>query len=54
MIKELGYTGQLPDHLQLIINYQKNIPRLVIKQPKWSKIFMKRCLIKIKNQGLYK
>lgn len=54
MIEALGYTGQLPDHLQLIINYQKLIPRLVIKQTKWSKIFMKRCYKKIKDQGLYK
>ena len=55
MIEELGYNGPLPNHLQSIINYQKAIPRLVIKQPKWSKIFMKKCFSKIKkNYGLYK
>jgi len=52
MIEDLGYTGELPDHLQLIINYQKVIPRLAIKQTKWSKLFMKRCYSKIKNLSI--
>lgn len=53
MIEELGYTGQLPDHLQEIIDFQKPIPRLIIKQSNWSKRLMKRCY-KMIAQGLNK
>jgi glycosyltransferase involved in cell wall biosynthesis len=54
MIVQLGYTGSLPDHIQDIINYQKNVPRIIIKQTNWSKILMKRCFKKLKTQGQYK
>lgn len=43
MVKEFGYEGQMPDHFQDIINYQKNIPRIILKQTPWSKTLMKRC-----------
>lgn len=51
MIEDLGYSGPLPDHVQDIIDYQKPIPRIIIKQTNWSKIFMKRCFRKIKSLG---
>ena len=54
MIGEFGYTGQLPDHLQDIIDYQKHVPRIIIKQTNWSKALMKNCYRKIKAQGLNK
>lgn len=53
-IKDLGYNGQLPDHIEDIIAFQKPIPRIVIKQTNWSKMLMKRCYKKIKGQGAYK
>lgn len=53
MIKDLGYCGSLPDHIQDIIDYQKSIPRIIIKQSNWSKALMKRCYKKI-TQGLNK
>ncbi len=49
MIEAYGYTGQLPDHIAEIINYQKPIPRVIIKQTNWSRILMKRCYKKIKG-----
>ena len=42
-IRKTGYQGRLPDKIENIIQYQKVIPRLVLKQPGWSKIFMKKC-----------
>lgn len=52
MIEDLGYKGPLPDHLQAIINYQKPVPRLILKQPKWSERLMKKCFRKIKELGV--
>ncbi len=54
MIADYGYNGPLPDHLQSIIDYQKPIPRIIIKQTNWSKMLMKKCYRKIKAQGLNK
>lgn len=51
MIRALGYSGPLPDHIETIINYQKPIPRMIIKQTHWSKGLMKKCYKKI-TQGL--
>ena len=52
-VKALGYDGTMPDKLEEIIKYQKNIPAIILKQTPWSKILMKRCYKKI-TQGLYK
>jgi glycosyltransferase involved in cell wall biosynthesis len=53
MIREFGYDGPLPDHMESIIHFQKPIPRIIIKQTNWSKLLMKKCFRKI-SQGLYK
>jgi hypothetical protein len=37
-----GYNGRLPDATQEIIDYQQYIPHIILKQPSWSKILMKR------------
>lgn len=47
-IKELGYAGSLPDKLDCIIQYQKNIPRFILKQTPWSKRLMKACFKKLR------
>lgn len=52
-INSLGYTGQIPDKLEEIIAYQKKIPRIILKQPRWSKVWMMKCYRKI-TQDLYK
>lgn len=49
MIEYLGYKGALPDKLQEIIDYQRPIPRIIIKQTNWSKWFMKKCFKKLRN-----
>ena len=46
-VKQLGYKGRMPGKLDEIINYQKNIPRIILKQPSWSEVFMKRCYKKL-------
>lgn len=38
-----GYTGKLPEALQFIIQYQRKIPRFILKQTDWSFMLMKRC-----------
>ena len=48
-IKRTGYEGRLPAGLQEIITYQKQIPRLILKQPKWSEKFMKECFGKLER-----
>lgn len=53
MISGFGYNGQLPDKIREIIDYQKPIPRIIIKQTNWSKMLMKRCFKKL-SQGLNK
>lgn len=42
-----GYEGALPARIEEIIRFQKKIPRLIIKQPPWSKAIMKRYFKKI-------
>ncbi|MEY2916582.1 MAG: hypothetical protein RIS73_296 [Bacteroidota bacterium] len=46
-IKATGYTGRLPDKIEAIINYQKKIPRIILKQTPWSKALMNSCFKKI-------
>lgn len=46
-IRATGYAGPLPDKVEAIINYQKKIPRIILKQTPWSKIFMQRCFKKL-------
>jgi glycosyltransferase involved in cell wall biosynthesis len=53
MIRDYGYSGALPDKIQEIIDFQKPIPRIIIKQTNWSRILMKRCFKKL-TQGLNK
>jgi glycosyltransferase involved in cell wall biosynthesis len=50
-IHALGYTAVMPDRLADIIKYQQWIPNIILKQPAWSKAFMKRCFKKL-VQGL--
>ena len=47
MIRDLGYSGLLPDHIQDIIDFQKPVPRIIIKQTNWSTVLMKRCYRKL-------
>ena len=46
-VRKTGYRGRLPDKIENIMQYQKAIPRLILKQPGWSKIFMKKCFLKL-------
>ncbi len=46
-VRALGYNGPLPIVMDEIINAQKKVPRIILKQPRWSKIFMLRCLSKL-------
>ncbi len=52
-IRKTGYNGAIPDKVQEIINYQKKIPNIILKQTPWSKKLMKRCFKKL-TQGLNK
>lgn len=42
-----GYEGRLPDKIEAIIQYQQTIPRIILKQPRWSKKIMKKCYSKL-------
>ncbi len=42
-VRALGYTGPLPVVMDEIIKAQKKIPRIILKQPRWSKKIMLRC-----------
>ncbi|CAN5863669.1 hypothetical protein BH11BAC4_BH11BAC4_13160 [soil metagenome] len=53
MIRNYGYHRRLPEKLQEIIDFQKPIPRIIIKQTGWSRSLMKRCYKKL-SQGLNK
>ena len=53
MINALGFQGRMPDKLEEIIKYQRFIPHMVLKQPPWSRVLMKRCFKKL-TQGLYR
>jgi len=46
-VRALGYTGVMPDKIDEIIKCQKKIPAIILKQPRWSKIFMKKCFLKL-------
>lgn len=46
-VRETGYVGRLPDKIEEIVQYQNIIPRIILKQPPWSKIFMKKCYDKL-------
>lgn len=46
-LQRTGYEGKLPDKIGEIIQYQKIIPRIILKQPRWSKKFMKKCFRKL-------
>lgn len=46
-IRATGYQGRLPDKVEAIIAYQKNIPGIILKQTPWSKILMNRCFKKL-------
>jgi glycosyltransferase involved in cell wall biosynthesis len=50
-IRATGFKGQLPDKVQAIINYQKKIPRIILKQPSWSERLMKSCYKRLTQQG---
>ena len=47
-VAQYGYTGTLPDKFEEIIQFQKYMPNLVLKQSPWSKLLMKRCYQKLK------
>lgn len=47
MIRDYGYSGALPNKIERIINFQKNIPHIILKQTPWSKALMKICFKKI-------
>jgi len=51
-IRSLGYQGAMPLVIESIIACQKKIPRIILKQPPWSKKLMLRCYKNLKAQGL--
>ncbi|MDQ6755984.1 MAG: glycosyltransferase [Bacteroidota bacterium] len=55
-VNEIGkfYKGRLPDKIQQIIQFQKYIPNIILKQTPWNKWLMKRCFKKLSVYGLYK
>lgn len=46
-IRATGFTGRLPDKVVSIIQFQKNIPHIILKQTPWSKALMTRCYKKL-------
>ena len=42
-IREHGYHGKMIQGVADIINYQKKIPRIILKQTNWSVYFMNKC-----------
>jgi glycosyltransferase involved in cell wall biosynthesis len=46
-LQRTGYGGKLPDKIDAIIQYQQTIPRIILKQPGWSKKFMEKCFRKL-------
>ena len=42
-IRNAGYYDEVPDVIFKIISYQKNIPRMIIKQTPFSNYFMRKC-----------
>jgi glycosyltransferase involved in cell wall biosynthesis len=49
-LKAHGYTGKKVEGMDFIINYQKKIPRIILKQTNPSNYFMKRCYQKFIKQ----
>jgi glycosyltransferase involved in cell wall biosynthesis len=47
IIREHGFLGEIPAFTKGIIEYQKKIPRIIIKQTPWSKALMSRCYKKL-------
>lgn len=47
-LSKTGYAGKLPEKIEAIIKYQQKIPAVILKQPRWSKVFMKRCFRKLR------
>ncbi|MEJ7822082.1 MAG: glycosyltransferase [Chitinophagaceae bacterium] len=52
-IKASGYSGQIPDAILQIINFQKNIPGIILKQTPFSNHFMKKCLLQCRETHSY-
>ncbi len=50
-IRATGFSGRLPDKVKAIINFQKKIPRIILKQTAWSERLMKNCYKKLAQQG---
>jgi glycosyltransferase involved in cell wall biosynthesis len=48
-IRDAGYYGAIPHELPVIIKYQKNIPRIILKQTPYSNYFMKKCMLLCKK-----
>jgi len=46
-IEKLGYRGPVPGLIEDIIQYQKYIPHIILKQTPWSASLMKRCFRQI-------
>lgn len=42
-----GYSGILPDKIQEMINCQRHIPNIILKQTPWSRKLMKKCFKKL-------
>lgn len=45
-----GFAGTLPNNMEEIIRYQNTIPRLVVKQPRWSEKFMRICYRRLQGK----
>jgi glycosyltransferase involved in cell wall biosynthesis len=52
-IRAAGYSGPIPDAFLQIIKYQKNIPRIILKQTPFSNHFMKKCLLQCREAHTY-
>jgi glycosyltransferase involved in cell wall biosynthesis len=50
-VQQNGYTKQLPLHIQTIINYQKKIPHIFLKQTPIGNYFMKKLYNKLQNKN---
>lgn len=50
-IRQTGYSGVIPEQeMQFIINYQKIIPRIILKQTPWSRKIMRRSFQSFKKR----
>jgi glycosyltransferase involved in cell wall biosynthesis len=50
-IRRAGYAGAIPPAILHIINFQRKIPRIILKQTPWSNWLMKRCFNLLKNKS---